>query len=598
MRLIRTFEPFIDESGVGYYRRLSSANGLAGVRELARLCEVSTGKSALLVNPEHVARMLGINPEWARRATERDEVAKVWRSLRRRSDAVCVDCLRESVYVKACWEHAYVIACLKHRVLLTDRCPACSEQLSERRELIEQCPCGYDLRLSPSSPARPAQVWLGCLIGSDGTSCGGLQPPVHNVSVDVLGLVIRALCSLWNPDSGQRQNAYAPRTVSESCTFLEPLDALLADWPEGFHAHVRLRLERGNPDGRTLNTRLGKWYAILAAHCVENSLSCFLAEVGRVASQETDLLLGLDSASAVTNVDADHILVAEAARRIGVSRGALAQFVKDGRIPSVQKRFGTRGTAYLVAVDDVVQVCEQRKEWASAQDACSHLDVPPSVLSKLAEAGLVIEAKDWRTDVRKGGPYNVKSVLVLAGKLLGACGKQHVQGGPRIALRQLTSRRSGDQRALVAALRAIAEGQILPLNQPSTAGALEYSLQEVGQFFSRPVLEAGLSVQGLAKLTGWKWESIDHWIELGLLRASTITLRGQAARVVAPGDILAFLRTFIPASDLARELGTKPSALTARLGAEHIHGALLLPSGQRRGGLVRVKDLARLALRE
>jgi hypothetical protein len=105
-----------------------------------------------------------------------------------------------------------------------------------------------------------------------------------------------------------------------------------------------------------------------------------------------------------------------------------------------------------------------------------------------------------------------------------------------------------------------------------------------------------LSVQALSKVTGWKWESIDHWIEAGLLQANNIMLRGQPCRVVMPDQLLNFCRAYLPLADLARELKSKSSAMAERLKGIEVVGSQLLPSGQRRGGLVRIGDLARLAL--
>jgi len=595
MRLIRTFGLLSDESGRGYYRRLSAVNGFAGWKELARVCEVSMAKGGLLLRPEHVAGCLGIQPEWAREAAARDEVARGWCALRRPGDAVCPECLRESAHVRTSWEHAYVVACAKHRVLLIDHCDACETKLASHRERIEQCPCGQDLRRVKTSPALPGQVWLAALLSSDGAWMAELAPRVEGVSIDVLSTLVRVLCTLSDPEAVARQNSAAPRTVRESAAFLAPLERLLDDWPRGFEAHVSTRLARGNPEGRTLNTRLGKWYAVLKSCCTEGPLSCFLDAVARVASAEFDGLLGLDTAAEATNQAATHILLAEAARRIGVHRDTLASYVKRGQLPFQQKRFGTRGKAYLVSVDDVSQVVTARREWVSEEEAGALLDVPRSVLLKLADAGLLVHDMQWRSDVRKGGPVGIASVQALRSRL-SAYSPRRDSSGERIALREMNSRRAGDHRALVRTLAAIAQGEILPVNAPKTVGALEYSLAEVGRYFSRPILEAGVSVQGLSRLTGWKWESINHWIEQGLLKSSSIVLRGQPARVVMPEQLLEFSRTFIPLSDLSRELGTKSSALSARMPGLDVVGALVLPGGQRRGGLVRIGDLARLAL--
>jgi hypothetical protein len=103
-------------------------------------------------------------------------------------------------------------------------------------------------------------------------------------------------------------------------------------------------------------------------------------------------------------------------------------------------------------------------------------------------------------------------------------------------------------------------------------------------------------MQQLAKATGWKWESIAHWMSIGVLESQDILLRGQRCRVVSSEELLSFRRTYMPLADLAKAMGTKSSALAEMLPTLEVIGAKPLPNGSKRGGLVRVADLGRLAL--
>jgi hypothetical protein len=55
-------------------------------------------------------------------------------------------------------------------------------------------------------------------------------------------------------------------------------------------------------------------------------------------------------------------------------------------------------------------------------------------------------------------------------------------------------------------------------------------------------------------------------------------------------------RTYLPLADLAHVMGTKSSALADQLAQVEIVGAQHVAGGVRRGGLVRVADLGRLAV--
>ena len=62
-----------------------------------------------------------------------------------------------------------------------------------------------------------------------------------------------------------------------------------------------------------------------------------------------------------------------------------------------------------------------------------------------------------------------------------------------------------------------------------------------------------------------------------------------------PAQLLEFQRKYIPLADLAKSIGSKSSILTLRNPDIEVLGSLTLPCGQRRGGLVRIADLTRLA---
>lgn len=105
-----------------------------------------------------------------------------------------------------------------------------------------------------------------------------------------------------------------------------------------------------------------------------------------------------------------------------------------------------------------------------------------------------------------------------------------------------------------------------------------------------------MSISQLAKATGWKDESISHWINQQLLEAEQIQLRGQPCRVITPEQLLRFRQTFIPLSDLAKSMGTRSSSLIDKLADVDIVGAKKLPNGAQRGALIRIADLGRWAM--
>ena len=597
-KLIMTFAPHPDESGLGYYRRLASQNALSGWKELARMCEVSVVKTGLLARPEHVSAALALEPAWSQQASSQDEMARGWRGLRRTgADAVCPHCLAESAHMRVSWEHVFMVACPHHKVLLSDTCSGCGDRLSSTREQVERWSCGHDLRSTNAPPATDAQLWVAALLESGGASSQNWAPQVQGAPLDLVSALVRTLCLLSDPEAPPpKSNSAGPRTVRESVEFLRPLDGLLADWPKGFEAHVSARIAVGRPEARTLNSLLGKWYHELRALSECEPLLPFLEAVGRVAAVEFDGVLGLDSAGQTLTKNATHLLVTPAAKLLGINRATLEKFVKSGQLEHRRKKFGTQGSVYELPVAELHAVVAARKLWMVEEEACEKLGVTSALLERLVDAELLVGDSQWRSDVRKGGQFERASVAKLITLLRSHRAVGAGFEGRRIPLRELNARRTGDKKAIIAALRAIATGEIRPLGASPTVGGLEFPLDQVSRHFSRPVVDAGLSVQGLSKVTGWKWESIAHWIGGGLLEAHEHVVRGQSCRVVMPDQLLAFCRAYIPLSDLAKELGTRSSVMSERLHGIEVIGSQLLPGGQRRGGLVRIGDLARSAL--
>jgi hypothetical protein len=392
VQLIKTFPPFADEPGLGYYRHLASENALSGWKELARLCEVPVVKTGLLARPEHVAEVLGLELAWSRQASAQEDMARGWRGRRRLgADAVCPHCLAESPHLRVAWEHAYMVACPRHKVLLSDICSACGERLTSTRERIEHCSCGHDLRALAPSRATPAQLWVAALIESAGASSGEWTPPVMGAPLDLVAMLVQTLCLLADPHvAPPKSNCAAPRTLQESIEFLHPLGALLAEWPSGFEAHVSIRIAAGRAEARTLNTLLGKWYHQLRALSECEPLKQFLEAVGRVASIEFDGVIGLDSAADALTKDSTYLVLTQAAKLVGMHRDTLATYVKGGQLTHRMKKLGTRGQVYEVPVDEMNAVVLARKGWLDEEGAGQMLGVPPAVLQRLVDAELLV----------------------------------------------------------------------------------------------------------------------------------------------------------------------------------------------------------------
>lgn len=598
MSLIVTDKPFQDESGFGYYRRLASENLLTSWCELATLANIKKSRSALMNCPEHLTAELGLELPWANFAQIQEQRCRTWQDSRRtQADAICPACLKDDVYLRHHWEHSYVTACSIHRVRLIDKCPRCEELLSTKRERIDQCQCGQDLLECKTSPASAAELWLSAVITNDGTSSGGILPSFSDVNVVTFCKVVRILCIFSKPsETPARRRSLSTGSISEAIEVLKPLEAILQQWPRGFEAHVSKRIAAGNQSARTLNTLLGSWYLELKKLCSNNELQIFLAPILRISALEFDGTIGLNSLADIPKDGRSFIRLPEAAKKIGISADRLRKAVKEDQCAYRTHRLGTKGVLYEIPQSEIERLCKRRREWISEDVAAQETTLPVSVLRMMGESGVLSINPRWRNDIHKNGPIEVKSLEVLYERLRVNCVSTNASHSDCIFFRQLNSKNMGDKRAIYAAMLAVSEGQLKPVACGKTLGDVSFLKTDVAAYFGRPLLESGLSLQQLADASGWKWETISHWIELGLLESTVIKLRGQQCRVISPQQIVKFCQAYIPLSDLASAMGTKSSALAKKLRNVEIFGAKPLADGKKRGGLIRIAELGALAL--
>lgn len=597
MGLIITHAPHADESGLGYYRRLSADNALFGWRNLAGTAGVERHRRALLMRTDDVANNLGLEPAWTESARQKEELCRDWGRLHRaQSDAVCPACLAESPYLRHHWEHAYVTACPKHRIQLVDKCNVCAEHLSPMRLYIGLCACGQDLGSMPQLPATKSQLWLSTLMAGNDQPSGSMKPALKDVDTGVLAKCVRTLCLHPDPTKPKLpRGAALPKTVTEAIEFLGPLEALLGNWPIGLRSHVEQRIAAGRKDARTLNTLLGDWYISLRKACQGTALEPLLQVIIDVAAEKSECVLGLDSAKAMAEDATQYSRASDAARTIGISVSRMHDAIHTGECAHRTRRMGTRGQVYEVSCAEVERIQQRRAEWISDIAACELAGVSPAVLERMKAAGVIRSDIRWREDLMKGGPVERQSLLDLYARV-----DRWVQtvalAEATLTWSEFTSRRMGEKQAIESLMQAIANGDVKAVRPARILGEMSFFIADVSQHFGTPLLEAGMSIHQLSKATGWKWESISHWMDEGLLACESTQLRGQPCRVVLPHQLLAFRQSYIPLADLARAMDKKASALSHWLPGIELLGAKRLPDGALRGGLLRIADLGRLAV--
>ena len=598
MGLIITYPPNHDESGMGYYRRLSADNALFGWRNLAGTAGVERQRRALMTRTGEVAHSLGLNPDWTESALQKEVLCRGWGQLHRtHSDSICPLCIAESPYARNHWEHAYVTACPKHHVLLIDQCHACGENLSPERLYVGLCSCGCDLSSMKPMPATQAQIWLSALIANEGKFSSDMTPVIEDIDTKILVKVIRTLCLYADPLKPALSRASSlPKTVTAAVEFLAPLEKLLSNWPMNFRSHVEQRIAAGRKDSRTLNTLLGNWYISLRKACQGTPLEPLLQVIIDVAAEKSECVLGLDSAKLMAQDATQYVRASDAAKAVGVSISRMHDAFHSGECEHRARRVGTRGQVYEIPRTEVERIVQQRGEWISDATACELLGITPAVLKRMKSAEVLDSDIRWREDLLKGGPVKRQSIVDLFTRVAGWAQSSMSSDEETLNWAEFTSRRMGEKQAIESLMKAIANGDVKAAKRAKTLGEMSFLMTDVSKHFGTPLLEAGMSIQQLSKVTGWKWESISHWLNEGLLACESIQLRGQPCRVVLPHQLLTFRQNYIPLSDLAHAMGKKPSSLSLMLHGTELVGAKILPGGAQRGALIRMSDIGRLAV--
>lgn len=600
--LIATFPPQPDESPVGYMRRLAAANGYRDWKSLVRAAGVNPSANAVHTRGKTLSARLGLMADWP-------DILKPSKAqplpdgffTRNVFDPVCPKCLAEDAHIRRAWSHCLVTVCPRHGNELIDACPACGTVLEPQRYAIERCDCGFELAFASARPADGRALWLAARLQADMRPVAGVPEIGAQADYRRLDRLVHLLCARIEPSRKIKPGKVPrPRSVEESALFLAPLDEILADWPHGFEAHVAHRFAVGDSSHYSLSGRLGEWYLQLFKLCGRGRAFAPLWQAfsDAVFDNFDGALRGQRILTPSEGKRRRYLSVAEAAREIGVSPPTLGVAVSAGKVRAHATRRGAAYTMSFIEREEVERIVRVRAEWVSDGEAAQALGVTEAVLANLVGAGMLEYDPTWRHSFPKPGPVFVASLVPLAERLVANLRGDATQG-ELLGFNRLTARRTFDKRALSRLYRAIDDGELRPVAHDGTPGlgGLSFNLAEVKEFLGSVALDDALTLPQLERATGWKYESLASWVRDGYLGSETIHLQGRRTSVVPIRELVRFTAEWVPVAQLAHVLKTKPSALTRKLkgSGASVVGYAQTGSGNRRGGLVRLRDIARLA---
>lgn len=398
-------KPADAESLLGYCLRLGEVNGFRHMKWLsAILAKCGTPSSgmenlAMLTghSPEVLGQLrgpapaiLGAIPNWRLGLK-----VTYWNHGHRRW---CPQCLQQQGIWKTEWMLALQIACPSHKVLLQEHCPDCGALVPWHRGSLFHCPCGADLRQSPTVPATSQLLGLASQLSAAFHLATGQSSMLQTRAAETFPLLaplhLPQLCDLlW------LFGAYAlhrPRIkpqkipnhgqISVILPFLSMAMHVLNDWPYHFY---QLLDEYTHPvAGQTASLRiyLRQLHQALAKLLVHPDLQFLRQEFEcYVHTRWQDKLILQPELR-----DAHPIMSgAEAAKKLKMPARALHRLIAAGELKGCQT-IGAHGKAtWLVERVSVELFSRQKNGFLTLTQVKSLLRVTPKRIRLLTKHGLL-----------------------------------------------------------------------------------------------------------------------------------------------------------------------------------------------------------------
>lgn len=421
VRLLRTPEPFEDESLMGYVLRLTDENGYdatSWILNLAGLNITADGWSVLYrpaFDPTALRRVLGLTRAeysalryWNVTTGQSMPFSNRYLSaefIRFSAPKVCPECLRERNYYRRFWDLLPLTSCPAHGLILIDSCPGCGRRLSWRRKKVSICRCGYDWRTSRSVAADAAGLEVSrhllrlCLQSDD-------KPQTHINGSPIYGLGLGDLCRALTLLAGYHlfveEGAWVwSRTKNEKCHRAYSCAHLaFAAWPVSFYRFL-FRVRRCGR-GQIRESRL---YRQIETLCDTPSLRFIhIASEDFVEAYEWGA-----SEPSMTRPPTFRRFIerSEACRRLGIEQAWLDPLIKKGKLVTIHDPYKSR---LLIDAESVKLLHESLCKMLSLSDVALILGTEAADAEDLIHEGLLTPLSGptvdglpvWRFDRRAG----------------------------------------------------------------------------------------------------------------------------------------------------------------------------------------------------
>jgi len=533
----------------------------------------------------------------------------ILRFFRRGTSPVCPECLREEpVYERLLWSFAPLSICSVHGVALMDRCPSCRRPLSPSRLDIHRCRCGHlltdtqqiVLSVHMMSLCQSIQGWL-----------QGETPLIPGLTIAaqfwwlerLTGAVIRT--PSWLAQLRERDGILEEMS-DQSLAWLAAAE-MLAHWPKRFEEFLEVfqtvakhRLtSTGVSRSFGLLLREAKWLEDMGYAAPAEVLRQYLLERYTLGHLNAKICLFQDSARTRMK-DRPWLTQTQAAKRLGVRHGAVAELIQRGLLEGEVRAAGIRGRSVGVVNRESVQALRrQLSSSVTVLAAAKRLGIGRHAILEMVHRNLlemsVRTAKGWLIPEDA-----VEDWEMFSQRLPGRSGASV----DWLTLREATMRfgKSGFTLAVILELIQTGEVEACQSCDGSSLGTILVDQMDLksnqDQVLMKRYSEEGYPVHRLAKVLipgrPLKAVVLQKWIAAGLLVAQS----HDRIQIISPDEVNRFRTTYCLADEACVRLGISRTTLSRWEEVGQITAAYSRHSHHRAGASVFLRgDVERLAIK-
>ena len=599
---LRRPSPLPQESLAGFLGRWARLNEMSSRRVLLDTAHLSCAIRVSALDMPKIAAFLQIDLSTLQSiAPVTEPTCAVLRSnlTRPTTEAVCPQCLKESAHSRQLWSHCLATACPDHACRLFDRCQVCRDSIRHDRPLPQLCDCGADLSVQVAVPATKAEVDFSLLLMGEKPIDSSI--PLHlgsgvpaQIDLYIFGLANHFASTGSGSSPSKAGKLRHPKAVDEAIERLILLFALFEDWPHRFDDRLkRLMASTSSVASTGVAARYGRWFRFLFRTYRHDAFRPVSeAAANRITLSHDGLLNARTSSIAnLATVEKQWFSVKEAASELSVSvariNDGIDRYLIHARDPAPAVDYRQR----FLSAKEIARLRKVQFEHIDDAFAIALLCVPKAVYGLMCEAGWI--ARDDPNDIAPvvSGYIQHVPLLALIEKLrTWATENTRRKIVESIRLRELNFRRTTNHSRLVALFRAIAAGELTPVDHDAhfTIGELMFAQDEVDQRIASWFVERGLTVQQVSALTGAHFDAVKNWVDMKLLPASREPLEQGAPWVIDLRDLISFLQTYSSLAWQAKVCQSSSRGLTSRLNAL---GVTPIEPEDGRGAIVKLGDL-------